>query len=275
MVLLPRPLILGLFLCIAASTQKPIAPISTDTKNAVTRDSAPVAAVQSKEQQKKQAEFDVRYAEAVASRRARDFQAALDKFLEAEQLTGNLTDTKYSWLQEVLAGEADCFIQLQKFEEAEKALLRRKDALKITTNELDPSYAQNFSLLADLSAKQLAWASAEAYLQQAMKARDKIIAHLADSGANAKLIELERRSRAFDLFHLGVTYAREAKYAEALSVLDDSFTAASEAHVPAQQLTPIASAAKDIAVHTGFPEDVKKWQGRITGLAGGSAASKN
>jgi tetratricopeptide (TPR) repeat protein len=129
--------------------------------------------------------------------------------------------------------------------------------------------------LADLSAKQQAWASAEAYLQQAMKARDKIIDHLADSGANAKLIELERRSRAFDLYHLGVTYAREGKYAEALSVLDESFTAASEAHVPAQQLTPIATAAKDIAVHTGFPEHVKKWQGRLTGLAGGSATSKN
>jgi hypothetical protein len=58
-------------------------------------------------------------------------------------------------------------------------------------------------------------------------------------------------------------------------VLDDSFTAASEAHVSSQQLTPIASAAKDIAVYTGFPEDVKKWQGRIAGLAGVSAGSKN
>jgi tetratricopeptide (TPR) repeat protein len=275
MELLPRPLILGLFLCIATSPQKPIAPISPDTKNAVTRDSAPVAAVQSKEQQKKQAEFDVCYAEAVASRRAHDFQAALDKFLKAERLAGNLTDTKYSWFQEVLAGEADCFVQLKRFEEAEKALLRRKDALKITTNELDASYAQNFSLLADLSAKREEWHSTEEYLRQAMNARNKIITYLKDSGANATLIQLERRSRALDLFHLGVTYAREGKYSEALSVLDESFTAASETHASAQQLTPIATTAKDIAVHTGFPDDVRKWQGRLTGLAGGAAASKN
>ena len=270
-----RPLILGLFLCITSSPQKPVTPISPEAKNGVTRDSAPSAPVQSKEQRQKQAEFDVRYAEAVASRKAHDFQAALDKFLEAEQLAGNLTDTKYSWLQEVLAGEADCFVQLKKFEEAEKALLRRKDALKITTNELDASYAQNFSVLADLSAKREEWHSAEEYLQQAINARDKIIAHLKDSGANTAMIQLERRARAFDQFHLGVTYAREGKYTEALSVLDDSFTAASEAHASAQQLTPIATTAKDIAVHTGFPEDVKKWQGRLTGLAGDAATSKN
>jgi tetratricopeptide (TPR) repeat protein len=275
MALLPRPLHAVLFICTFASPQKPIAPIFPPAKNGMAQDSPPATAVSSKEQQQKQAEFDLRYAEAVALRKAHDFQAALEKFQLTEQLAGDLTDTKYSWLQEVLAGEADCFVQLQKFEEAEKALLRRKDALKITTNELDPSYAQNFSLLADLSAKQLAWPSAEAYLQQAMKARDKIIAHLKDAGANAALIQLERRSRAFDLFHLGVTCAREGKYAEALSMLDESFTAASEAHTPAQQLTPIATAAKDIAVHTGFPEDVKKWQGRLTGLAGASGTSKN
>lgn len=232
------------------------------------------SAVQSKEQQQKQPEFDARYAEAVASRRAHDFQAALDKFLVAEQLAGNLTDTKYSWLQEVLAGEADCFVQLKRFDEAEKALLRRKDALKITTNELDASYAQNFSLLADLSAKQEEWHAAEEYLLEAMKARDKIIAHLKDSGANAAMIQLERHSRAFDQFHLGVTYAREGKYTEALSTLDESFTAASELHAPAQQLTPIATAAKDIAVHTGFSEDAKKWQNRLTSLAG-AVHSKN
>jgi len=256
---LPRLLFSVLLLCVIASAQTPTLSVS---------------AGKSKEQQQKQAEFDVRYANAVALRRARDFQAALDKFQEAEQLAGNLTDTKYSWLQEILAGEADCLIALKKFPEAETVLLRRRDALRISTNELDNSYAHNFSVLADLSAKRQDWSGAEQYLQLALKAHDKLIAHFAGSGSNAAMIQEERRAKALDMFHMGLAYAHEGKYAEALVVLNESFTTASEAHAPSQQLTPIATAARDIAVHTGFPADVEKWHGRLTALSDGAAASK-
>ena len=140
----------------------------------------------------------------MALRKSRDFEKAAAKFQEAEGLANQLTDTKYSWLQDVLAGEAECFIQLKKYEEAEAALLRRTSPLQIATKELDPSYPHNFSLLGDVSAHQQKWDEAERYLQQASKAHDKVIEHLSSPGGNAMLLTEERRAKAFDQFHLGL-----------------------------------------------------------------------
>ncbi len=221
----------------------------------------------SKDQQQKQAEeFDVLYAQAMSLRRAHDFQAALVKFQKAEQLAEDLGDTKFSWLQEILAGEADCFTALKKYQQAEQALLRRKEALRISTKELDESYAHSFSLLADLAAKQEDWSKTEIYLQQAIKAHDKIIASVSSSETSALLARDEWRAKALDMFHMGFVYSRQGKYADALSIIEDAFNLGSAAKLPKALLVQMATAGKEIAVHTGFPDDAGKWQKRLGGL---------
>jgi tetratricopeptide (TPR) repeat protein len=276
MAFLSRPLPLVFLVGCFAGAQTAATQIPPEIKIGAPQTAASGSAAKSKLQLQQEADFDVRYAQAVALRKAHDFAAAVRKFQEAEQLAANLTDTKYSWLQEVLAGEADCFLQLKRYEEAEAALIRRKNALEIATKELDESYPHNFSLLADLSARQQNWKEAEQYLQQALKAHDKVLAHLAGPGTNATQLRDERRAKAIDQFHLGLIYAREERYADALVALDESFTAASETHAPGSQLTPIATAAKEIAVHTGFPDDVKKWHTRLAALSEGEpTAPKN
>lgn len=235
----------------------------------------PIAANSAKSVQRPQEEFDIRYAEALALLRAHDYEKAAAKFREAERLAENLGDKKYSWLQEVLAGEADCFLRLKKFSETEAALLRRKSVLQVSTGELDGSYAHNLSLLAGASVQQQNWQQAEAYLQQAFKAYDKVIDHLANSKGSADSILSERREKALDQYHLGLVYTHLQRYADALVVLDESFTAGSAAHLPSSQLTPIATTAKDIAVHTGFPSDVEKWHKRLDSLPESATVPKN
>src|SRR5215831_18439401 len=90
-----------------------------EIKIGASQSAASAVSKKSKQQQEQEAAFDVSYSKAVALRRARGFEAASKQFQEAEQLAGDLTDTKYSWLQEVLAGEADCFLQLKEYEQAE------------------------------------------------------------------------------------------------------------------------------------------------------------
>jgi len=272
---LSRSLTLGLFLVFLADAQIAARQSPPEIKIGPPQSTAPAGSGKSKLQQQQEAAFDVCYSQAVALRKARDFEKAAAKFQEAEALADQLTDTKYSWLQDVLAGEAECFIKLKKYEEAEAALLRRTSPLQIATKELDPSYPHNFSLLGDVSARQQKWDEAERYLQQAAKAHDKVIEHLSSPGENAMLLTEERRAKAFDQFHLALVYSHGGKYADALVLLDESFTAASAAGASSSQLMPIANAAKEIAVHTGFPSDVEKWHARLAKLSDSGSAPKN
>lgn len=222
-----------------------------------------------------QEEFDLRYAEAVSLRRTHDYEKAVAKFQEAEKLAENLGEKKYSWLQEVLAGEADCLLRMKKYQETEAVLLRRKSVLQVSPGELDSSYPHNLSLIAGASGQQQNWQEAEGYLRQALKAYDKVIDHLVSSKGSAELVLSERREKAMEQYHLALVYTHLERFADALVVLDESFTAAQAAHVPTSQLVPIATAAKDIAVHTGFPADVEKWHTRLASLSENSAAPKN
>lgn len=261
-----------LLFCIAgASNAFPQNPRGTE-KSVPAQNPPPGNSGKSKQPQE---EFDVRYAEAVASLRAHDYEKAVAKFQAAEKLAENLGDKKYSWLSEVLAGEADCFMRMKKYQETEAALLRRKSVLQVNPGELDSSYAHNFSLLAGASVQQQNWQEAEGYLQQALKAHDRVIGHLTSSGSNAGGALNERREKALDQYHLGLVYTHLQRYTDALVALDEAFTAASDSQAPSSQLLPIATTAKDIAVHTGFPADVEKWQKRLASLSDSAAVPKS
>lgn len=227
--------------------------------------SASARATLAREPKKKEAQFEEGFSEAIGLQRAGQFNAALGRYLEIEHVANGLGEAKPTALQKIMLGEAECLVHLKRLNDAEKIYLRRAEVLRSATDKNALAYAQNFTFLAAPRMLKPDWPGAEQYIEQSIGAYDQMIAQLAGPDvAEARLAA--QRSKALDMYYLGLIYNGEGKTRAALDTLEKSFASATELHANPRERAQIAIAARGIAFNSFHLWDAITWQLRWTQL---------
>ena len=203
-----------------------------------------------------------------AQSRARQWERALARAQDSEDLSGHLTEGRRDALQYATGLSASSLVELQRYAEAAQAQLRMIDYLKSTVDGDDWAFPSNYESLAETYSKAKDWPAFERTLLLAIGASDRTLANLpAENGPT--ISDATRRTRNVAQYNLVIAYYREGNTETALSKADDFFAAYPEG--PQDPMHPLgvqfhsrdfASLALQIALEAKRQDAIDLWRGR-------------
>ncbi len=201
-----------------------------------------------------------------AQSRAKQWEPALARAQDSEDLSGHLTEDRRGALQHAIGLAASSLVELQRYPEAAQAQQRLIDYLKSTVDGDDWAFPSNYESLAEIYSKAQDWSGFEQTLLLAIAASDRTLANLpAENGPT--ISDATRRTKNVAQYNLVIAYYREGNTETALSKADDFFAAYPEG--PQDPMHPItvqfhsrdfASLALTIATEAKRPQDVDYWR---------------
>ncbi|SPF46468.1 hypothetical protein SBA1_650017 [Candidatus Sulfotelmatobacter kueseliae] len=210
-----------------------------------------------------------------AQSRAKQWERALARAQDSEDLSGHLTEDRRGALQHAIGLAASSLVELQRYPEAAQAQQRLIDYLKSTVDGDDWAFPSNYESLAEIYSKAQDWPEFEQTLLLAIAASDRTLANLpAENGPT--ISDATRRTKNVAQYNLVIAYYREGSTETALSKADDFFAAYPEG--PQDPMHPItvqfhsrdfASLALTIATEAKRPQDVDYWRQKGGVVQGG------
>jgi tetratricopeptide (TPR) repeat protein len=201
-----------------------------------------------------------------AQSRAKQWERALARAQDSEDLSGHLTEDRRGALQHAIGLAASSLVELQRYPEAAQAQQRLIDYLKATVDGDDWAFTFNYESLAETYSKAQNWPGFEQTLLLAIAACDRTLANLpAENGPT--ISDATRRTKNVAQYNLVIAYYRKGSTETALSKADDFFAAYPEG--PQDPMHPItvqfhsrdfASLALTIATEAKRPQDVDYWR---------------
>ena len=200
-----------------------------------------------------------------AQSRAKQWERALARAQDSEDLSAHLTDRRGA-LQYATGLSASSLVELQRYPEAEQAQQRMIDYLKSTADGNDWAFPSNYESLAEIYSKAQDWPAFENTLLLAIAASDRTLAN--PPAENGLMIsDATRRTKNVAEYNLVIACYREGNTESALSKAGDFFSAYPEG--PQDPMHPIgvqfhsrdfASLAVTIATEAKRPQDVDYWR---------------
>jgi tetratricopeptide (TPR) repeat protein len=201
-----------------------------------------------------------------AHSRAKQWEQALARAQDSEDLSGHLTEGRRDALQYATGLSASSLVELQRYPEAAQAQQRMIDYLKSTVDGDDWAFGGNYERLAEIYSQAQNWPGFEQTLLLAIAACDRTLANPpAENGPT--ISDATRRTKNVAQYNLVIAYYREGNTETALSKADDFFAAYPEG--PQDPMHPItvqfhsrdfASLALTIATEAKRPQDVDYWR---------------
>ena len=156
----------------------------------------------------------------------RRYEEALPNFLLAAKLAENLRENRDRYLGDALKYEGHCYRDMQRYQEAESAYLRRADALKVWPGTLDSEYAGNFLYLSVAQILNQDWKKAEEYCSKSVAAYEAAIEHfkeLDDYQASDIVANDDRFQESRALFYQAAIYANEERTDLAVTTFEKAY----------------------------------------------------
>jgi hypothetical protein len=200
-----------------------------------------------------------------AQSRARQWERALARAQDSEDLSGHLTEGRRDALQYATGLSASSLVELQRYPEAAQAQQRMIDYLKSTVDGDDWAFPSNYESLAETYSKAQDWPAFEQTLLLAIAASDRTLAN--PPAGNPTISDATRRTKNVAQYNLVIAYYREGNTDTALSKADDFFAAYPEG--PQDPMHPItvqfhsrdfANLALTIATEANRSQDVDYWR---------------
>jgi tetratricopeptide (TPR) repeat protein len=203
-----------------------------------------------------------------AQSRAKQWERALARAQDSEDLSGHLTEGRRGALQYATGLSASALVELQRYPEAAQAQQRMIDYLKSTVDGDDWALPSNYESLAETYSKAQDWPEFEHTLLLAIAASDRTLANPpVENGPT--IADATRRTKNVAQYNLVIAYYREGNIESALSNADDFFAAYPEG--PQDPMHPItlqfhsrdfASLALQIAIETKRQDAINLWRER-------------
>jgi tetratricopeptide (TPR) repeat protein len=203
-----------------------------------------------------------------AQSRAKQWERALARAQDSEDLSAHLTEGRRGALQYATGLSASSLIELQRYPEAAQAQQRMIDYLKSTVDGDDWAFGSNYESLAETYSKAQDWPEFEQTLLLAIAACDRTLANPpAENGPT--ISDATRRTKNVAQYNLVISYYREGNTETALSKADDYFAAYPEA--PPDPMHPLtvqfhsrdfASLAVTIASEAKRQDQIDLWRQR-------------
>jgi len=200
-----------------------------------------------------------------AQSRAKQWERALARAQDSEDLSAHLTDRRGA-LQYATGLAASSLEALQRYPEAVQVRQRMIDYLKATVDGDDSAFGSYYESLAETYSKAQNWPAFESTLLLAIAACDRTLAN--PPAENERTIsDFTRQTKNVAQYNLVIAYYREGNIETALSKADDFFAAYPEG--PQDPMHPItvqfhsrdfASLALTIATEAKRPQDVDYWR---------------
>jgi len=201
-----------------------------------------------------------------AHSRAKQWEGALARAQDSEDLSAHLTEGRRDALQYATGLSASSLEALQRYPEAVQVRQRMIDYLKSTVDGDDAAFGSYYESLAETYSKAQNWPAFEQTLLLAIAACDRTLANPpAENGPT--ISDFTRRTKNVAQYNLVIAYYREGNTETALSKADDFFTAYPEG--PQDPMHPItvqfhsrdfASLALTIATEAKRPQDADYWR---------------
>ena len=203
-----------------------------------------------------------------AQSRARQWERALARARDSEDLSQHLTERRRDALQYATGLSASSLVELQRYPEAAQAQQRLIDYLKSTVDGDDWALPSNYESLAEIYSKAQDWPAFEQTLLLAIAASDRTLANLpAENGPT--ISDATRRTKNVAEYNLVIAYYREGNIEAALSKADELFAAYPEG--PQDPMHPLtvqfhsrdfASLALQVATEAKRQDAVNLWRER-------------
>jgi tetratricopeptide (TPR) repeat protein len=210
-----------------------------------------------------------------AQSRAKQWEQALARAQDSEDLSAHLTEDRRGPLQHAIGLAASSLVELQRYPEAAQAQQRMIDYLKSTVDGDDWAFGYSYESLAETYSKAQNWPEFEQTLLLAIAACDRTLANPpAENGPT--ISDATRRTKNVAQYNLVIGYYREGNTETALSKADDFFTAYPEG--PPDPTRPVtvqfhsrdfANLALTIATEAKRPQDVDYWRQKGGVVLGG------
>ena len=202
------------------------------------------------------------------SLRAKQWERALSRAQDSEDLSAHLTEGRRGALQYATGLSASSLVELQRYPEAAQAKQRMIDYLKATVDGDDWAFPSNYESLAEIYSKAQDWPAFENTLLLAIAASDRTLANLpAENGPT--ISDATRRTKNVAQYNLVIAYYREGNIETALSKAEEFVAAYPDA--PPDPMHPLtvqfhsrdfASLALQIAIETKRQDAITHWQER-------------
>jgi len=201
-----------------------------------------------------------------AQSRAKQWERALSRAQDSEDLSAHLTENRRGAMQYATGLTASSLVELQRYPEAAQAQQRMIDYLKSTADGDDQAFPSAYESLAEIYSKAQDWPAFESTLLLAIAASDRTLAN-PPAEAGPTISDLTRRTKNVAQYNLVIAYYRQGNTETALSKADDFFAAYPEG--PPDPMHPLtvqfhsrdfASLALTIATEAKRPQDVDYWR---------------
>jgi hypothetical protein len=203
-----------------------------------------------------------------AQSRAKQWERALARAQDTEDLSAHLTERRRDAMQYATGLSASSLVELQRYAEAAQAQQRIIDYLKSTVDGDDWAFPSNYESLAEIYSKAQDWPAFESTLLLAIAASDRTLANL-PSENGPTISDATRRTKNVAQYNLVIAYYREGNIETALSNADDFFAAYPEG--PQDPMHPLtvqfhsrdfASLALQIAAEAKRQDAINLWRDR-------------
>jgi len=202
-----------------------------------------------------------------AQSRAKQWERALARAQDSEDLSAHLTDRRGA-LQYATGLSATSLVELQRYAEAAQAQQRMIDYLKSTVDGDDWAFGSDYEGLAETYSKAQDWPEFEQTLLLAIAACDRTLAN-PPSENGPTISDATRRTKNVAQYNLVIAYYRQGNIETALSKADVFFAAYPDA--PPDPMHPLtvqfhsrdfASLALTIATEAKRQDAIDLWRQR-------------
>jgi tetratricopeptide (TPR) repeat protein len=197
--------------------------------------------------------------------RVSQFDRAVTRGQDAEELSGHLTEGRRDALQYAIYLLRTSLVELQRYPEAAQAQVRMIDYLKATVDGDDWAFGSSYESLAEIYSKGKDWPDFEHALLYAIEACDRTLEHPPTD--NSSIADAALRTKNVAQYNLVIAYYREGNTEAALSKADDLF--AEYPPTPPDPMHPLtvqfhsrdfATLALQIATEAKRPNDIDRWR---------------
>lgn len=209
--------------------------------------------------------YDCALRQGQARFRVSQFDRAVTRGQDAEELSAHLTEGRRDALQYAIYLLSSSLVERQRYPEAAQAQVRMIDYLKANVDGDDWAFGSSYESLAEIYSKGKAWPDFEHALLYAIEACDRTLAH--PPADNSSIADAMLRTRNVAQYNLVIAYYREGNIEAALSKADDLF--AEYPPTPPDPYHPLtmqfhsrdfATLALQIATEAKRPDDIDRWR---------------